>query len=150
MFNISLVSNSQTDGRLCHGRIQLADFSEIFESSLEYWKEGDYLSQWYDGIFRVVNRKQESCLITSVTDPASANFLFWWPIYIDGLNAIFQNQVLFLDRLPSSFDEKFPYASLKPRRSVSDEGTKISEWTVPIMDLEDWLRIRPRPVSDEG
>ena len=88
-FDIAFIP--EHDPYVRHGRIQLGGFSELFEAALEYWTTEDYEQQWIAGISRVIEESAASCLITSLTDPLTTNFFMWWPIYVEGETAIFQN-----------------------------------------------------------
>jgi hypothetical protein len=107
--------------------------------SLEFWSEFDYRTQWIAAIRRVLQGEIKSCLITSLTNPDTANFLFWWPIYRVGDEAILHNQVLILDDLVSRFDLNDPYSSLPERETVSDDGLPISEWVIPLSSFAAFL-----------
>ena len=43
---------------------------------------------------------ERSALITSVGEPGTANFVFWWPLYADGETVRVQHHVLFLSEHP--------------------------------------------------
>jgi hypothetical protein len=142
MFDIKFIetagsANKQHDSEL--GEIAIGEFSERFEIVLEYWNKSDYQRQWFEGLSRIVGGNTKSCLITSLTDPASANFIFWWLIYRDGTVTVFQNQILFLDELAAPFDVVNPYAVIPDRVQITEDGEKVSEWTAPITDLIMWL-----------
>lgn len=141
MFDISFNCSSDPGTRVCRGTIQIDAFEEAFESGIGYWTMDDYRTQWIDGIRRVVIEGANSCLVTSITDPISANFIFWWPLYVDGTQVRFQNHVLFLSECETPFDENVPYLSLPSRVSTSDDGRSISEWTLPVSDLARWLSV---------
>lgn len=142
MFDISFLHTPPANHTVCHGRIQIGEFTEVFESPLDYWSKSEYESQWHSGVRRIVEERADSCIITSLTEPSSANFLFWWPIYLDGRHVVFQNQVLFLKQCESEFEANRPWLSLRPRQTMSEDGNRISEWRVHATLLEDWLTKR--------
>lgn len=132
---------SQALATFGRGEISLAAYSEQFECPFEFWNREDYENHWYQSIRRVVIDRLDSCLITSLTNPHTANFLFWWPIYMTGENSVaIQNEVLFLDQCLEQFDPKSPFRSLRPRTVTSDDGIKISEWHLPLASLDSWLK----------
>ena len=137
-FNIELCRVDDSTCKICTGRIRIGQFEEVFESSLEYWAPDQYETQWYSAVSRVLDKRRDACLITSVTDPKTANFLFWWPIYVCGDLAIIQNQVLFLERFRKDFELDKAYQYLEPRESVSEDGEPISEWSVSLSELKSW------------
>jgi hypothetical protein len=140
MFDIAFTDDDSTHSNSLRGKIRLGEFVEAFESSLQFWTRQDYEKQWVNGVRRVVLEHSDSCLISSLTDPENSNFIFWWPIYIDGDKAIFHNQVLFINECQHKFDASQPSRSLHPRETVDEDGNKISEWFVQIADLEEWLQ----------
>jgi hypothetical protein len=138
-FEIKLFESQtlETRGR---GEISLATYSEQFECTFEFWSREDYENHWYKCIRRVVIDRLDSCLITSLTDPRTANFLFWWPIYMTSEDSVaIRNEVLFLDQHHVHFDPDAPFSSLRPRAVTSEEGIKISEWHLPLASLDSWL-----------
>ncbi|XZE20901.1 hypothetical protein SH449x_000793 [Pirellulaceae bacterium SH449] len=140
MFDISLNSNA-IESSTCVGEIRIGGFFESFECSLEFWKASDYEAQWRRAINTIVCGAEKSCLITSMTNPASANFLFWWPIYRVDRVVFIQNQVLFLDECRKTFDLGKPEKWVPDRVSINEDGSKISEWSAPLTDLKEWLKI---------
>lgn len=142
MFDIAFCDDSENDVHLSQGVIRLNGLSERFECPLDYWDKTAYFSQWYQGILWSIDEQLDSCLITSITDPLTANFLLWWPMYVEGSEVVFQNQVYFFGENEAIFDVENPYRSISPRRSVSEEGRKISEWTVAVSDLRKWIDVQ--------
>lgn len=122
------------------GLIKIGSFQERFSASLMYWNAEDYERHWKQAVARIIKSSAVSCLITSMLDPATANFIFWWPMYCEGDTVFIQNQILFLDQLPSPFDEHAPFSHVPERKILSEDGEKISEWFVSIKDLESFLR----------
>ena len=107
------------------GTISFGDCAEGFESPLQYWGTSDYESQWKEGVGRIARGQESSCLIVSLTDPATANFIEWWLLYRISDNVVFRNAMLFLDG--KGFDFRNPYARIVNR--IYDEN--VSEWTLP-------------------
>ena len=139
-FSISFLDSPKSEGSLLVGEIALGDFSDRFESSLEHWNRLDYENHWQESVQRVLQQGKSSCLISSITNPASANFIFWWPIYVlDDMSIRIQNQMLFLEECEPTFDEKRPFMSLRTRETMSEDGFPISEWRVTPNDLSSWL-----------
>lgn len=142
MFEISLHA-TETTTDTCIGRIRIGAFVDSFECSLEFWKKNDYESQWRKAIKSVVNGSQKACLITSITDPKTANFLFWWPVYrVDDLIVV-QNQVFFLENCRSLFDLEAPEKLVPDRATANEEGARISEWSMSLTDAREWLKVWP-------
>jgi hypothetical protein len=140
-FSINLTDRDFLDGseRFQVGEIQIGKFHETFVASLSYWNKLDYLMQWEVALTRIYSGNDKSCLITSMFDPSIANFIFLWVLYLDGSIVHVQNQILFLEELDKPFLEKNPYEFIRDRKTVSDEGDKISEWDVDVNDIKTCL-----------
>jgi hypothetical protein len=140
-FLINLTDKQFEDSSVMYqvGEIRLGDFYETFWASLSYWNEYDYLNQWKDALKRICNGNNRSCLITSIYDPSNANYIFWWPLYLDENIVHIQNHILFLDELDQPFSEQNPYESIRSRETVSEDSSKISEWDVQVNDIKVYL-----------
>jgi hypothetical protein len=132
--------STSVDPNLSMGKITLGTFSERFEIVLEFWSKSDYELQWIDGVRRILEGSPISNLITSLTNPITANFIVWWPMYGEDSVCVFQNQVLFMDQLSDSFDIDDPYQSVGDRNQISEDGDRISEWVVPLDEMEQWFK----------
>lgn len=132
MFRIEIRDEGRPVGK---GWIQLGDFGEHFEMVFEYWSPAQYRQHWLEEISRVVDGAPVGALISSMTDPNTANFLFWWPMYRERDLVIFHNQMLLLSSLERPFRLAEHSASVSPRESISEDGDPISEWVVPVADL---------------
>lgn len=73
-------------------------------------------------------------------DPITANFIYWWPIYRLDNTVYLQNHILFLSKLSVPFDPHDPFRFVPERELISETGEKISEWSVPIADLEGFVK----------
>jgi hypothetical protein len=136
MFSIELKVRAAPVGR---GAIRLGDFAEDFEVSLEFWSPEDYERQWRQALQTLIDGGDRAALISSMTDPRSANFLFWWPAYRDGDDVVFQSGVLFLEDLDGTFDPALWHAHVPAREQTTESGDPISEWRVPLADIRDFI-----------
>lgn len=121
------------------GIIEIGSFKERFIASLMYWSADDYRRHWKQAIERVLQSSTVSCLITSMLNPKTASLVFWWPMYRVNDTVFIQNHILFFETLQSPFDERNPFSFVPVRRTVDEDGNKISEWSVRISDLEGFL-----------
>jgi hypothetical protein len=139
MFRISLdTGNCGLNTPRCPGVIKIGDFEERFECSLGYWMPMKYQAQWLNAVDQLLQGRTRVALVSSITDPTTANFLFWWPIYsIDG-SAHFQQQILFREDFPHAFDFESLLESVPVYESVYEEGQKLSEWVTSIEDIRIW------------
>jgi hypothetical protein len=123
------------------GKIIIGNFTEKFESLTTYWDRKKYQQNWEMGIKRLLNGKTKSCIITSMSPPAQANFIIWWPMYLENDIVFFQNQLLFMNQLKAPFDPEDPYIHLSDRETSIDIHHPISEWTVPIGSLHEFIQL---------
>ena len=96
MFSIDLLDAPASEidsGRL--GLITIGSYVERFVATTEYWDVTRYRHHWQQAITRIVQGSPTSTLITSMYDPAVANFIYWWPMYRLDQTVKFQNQILF-------------------------------------------------------
>jgi hypothetical protein len=121
------------------GVIQIGSFQERFIASLMYWSADDYKRQWKQVIGRILYSSDVSYLITSMVDPTTGNHIFWWPMYRENGTVFIQNHIMFFDQLQSPFDERNPFSSVADRQTLDEDGNRISEWSVQINELEEFL-----------
>jgi hypothetical protein len=139
-FSIDIESNKieVSDDLVLPGSIRIGELKEGFHASLSYWSRADYISQWKVALDRLLRGEKRSALITSMYDPQTANFVFWWVMYLIEDLVHIQNHVLFLSDLNEPFDEDDIYASIPERETRTEEGESISEWTVELSAIRDF------------
>ena len=82
------------------GRITVGDFTESFHVALDFWSPRDYRASWKRALGRLLSADViDSCLIASVGDPETANFVTCWPLYRCKEKVYVQNSIIFLDQL---------------------------------------------------
>jgi len=123
-----------------YGLIVIGEFSEHFQVDLEFWRQEDYVRHWRHALERITSDDQISCLITSLGDPRTSMMVFWWPLYRTGDTIRVQNAIRSFDQLGGLFDSENPYPSVPPRRTVSEDGDPISEWSMSVDDVRKFLR----------
>ena len=79
---------------------------------LGFWDESDYYRSWQQA-FEVLSAdpRSTSCLMTSMTDPSSSNFLVCWPMYREDENVYIQNAIIFPDEIEEPFDPAAPWGN---------------------------------------
>lgn len=124
------------DSAEASGRIVIGDFTETFRVPLGFWEESDYRRSWRRA-FEVLDADPhaKSCLMTSMTDPDSSNFLGCWPMYREGEDVYIQNAIIFLDEVEGDFDPAAPWSCVGPRQSIDEDGNKVSEWITSMSSL---------------
>jgi CdiI N-terminal domain len=142
-FSIDFTNNEflEDNQKFLVGKIKIGEFQEEFTSSLSYWNKTDYLEQWKSALIKTYTGSPKSCLVTSMFDPLTANFIFLWTLYLDKSVVHIQNQILFLDELDKPFLELNPYESIRDREIISDAGDKISEWDVNVNEIKEYLAL---------
>lgn len=141
IFSISLdeIEHKFDDDIFVFGTIKIDDFSENFQASLSYWNRDTYLFQWQQGLTRLLNGENQSALVTTMYNPATANFIFWWVIYLVGNAVHIQNHVLFLDDLAKPFNELHLYDFIPTREITTENNEPISEWVIELSDIRAYL-----------
>ncbi len=122
-----------------YGQIVIGEFSEQFNSPIEYWNASDYRKQWTEALQRITGGADLSCLITSMKDPQSAEFIVWWPMYRVGKTVFIQNQLMFLKDVRGEFEESNPYLLIQSRETMTDDGEPISEWETTVVAIRNFL-----------
>jgi hypothetical protein len=138
------VGGGGDDSAGAFGRIVIGDFTETFVVPLGFWGESDYrascqlpAASWRRAfeVLDVGDPRAVACLMTSMTDPVSSNFLVCWPMYREGEDVCVQNAIVLLDEIEGRFDPQVPWGSVGPRRGVDDDGNRVSEWATSMGSL---------------
>ena len=141
-FHICFISDAAGDAPpdgCRYGEIRIGPFRERFLSSLAFWDEAKYERQWVAAASHIMTADR-AVMITSLTDPATSNFVRWWAMYRDGETIVFQEQICFLDELSEPFDAEAPEKSMRHRQTMSEEGQPISEWSAPVSAVRVFAR----------
>jgi hypothetical protein len=80
-----------------------------------------------------------SCLLSSITDPATSNFVLCWPLYRDGDDVYVQNSLILLEELPGRFDVARPWLHVQSRATVDEDGYRISEWRTDMTAIREFV-----------
>jgi hypothetical protein len=118
------------------GQIIINEFKENFRIPLISWDLEDYQKQWNEGLERI-KHEDNSCLVTAYEDEVACGLPFanWWILYKEGSQLCIQNHIL----SPHIYEERVGrkkitpetcYTYIPPRRTHTEDGTKISEWVV--------------------
>lgn len=114
------------------GKISLGAHVERFVADLSFWNKDQYARQWASAIDSLIKGGDRSALITSMHDPSRSEFVEWWPMWKDGSDIIFRNQLLFLGNLAEPPDFENPGKHIGARRPKNEDGDQISEWRLPL------------------
>jgi hypothetical protein len=118
------------------GVLIIGDSKEGFVSSLYQWSKQQYETQWKQAVRILLEGNSKAALITEYLSPDAASHLQWWAMYREGETVYLQNHLLFYDQLEKPFSIENPYESLQDRETISQEGQQISEWSVSILEIE--------------
>jgi hypothetical protein len=122
------------------GRITLGGFSEGFESSLSFWSRIDYEQQWVRAARHLEAGALASAFITDCYDPATANYIVWWPVWRNSELLVFQNQLCFLAKLEARLNVLDPALPVGRWESANEDGAMVSEWAIDQGAVTSWLR----------
>jgi CdiI N-terminal domain len=129
------------------GELTIGDSTEAFHSSLYHWSTRQYENQWSDAIRVLLGGAPKAALIVEYLSSDVASHLEWWAMYREGEVVYLQNQLLFYRQLTKPFSLDAPFASLRERQTINQEGQSISEWSVSLSEVEqfgEWARLSQR------
>jgi hypothetical protein len=123
------------------GRIVLGKHKETFVTHLMTWSEQQYIEHWKLALRRVLDGKS-AALITDMRTPVQSSHLVWWPMWKIDDDIVFHNQLLFFEARKikgPDVDVESLYSFVGEHHSHNVEGTPVSEWKVPVSDIEIFL-----------
>jgi len=121
------------DGRRRIGEIQIGAFSEYFHAH-GGWPLARFRAEWRSQLEAVLGRKRKGMLPTTAN---STNIFLAWIIYRHK-RRLYVQQRYFIRR---GFD--LIKGRIDPRRIKDEEGTKLSEWSVSLKEVADFLKKQP-------
>jgi hypothetical protein len=145
MFSIGFTDEPVTkiepedDGQV--GLLVLGNHKEHFVAHMSIWSEKDYVEHWKAALARALAGKR-SALITDMLTPMESSHLVWWPVWKVDNTLFFHNQLLFFDQhkiYSPQINLCKLYKLIGDRRSEDDDGTALSEWCIPVSEVEEFL-----------
>lgn len=139
---------------LLPGELIFNDVVETFTAAVDPasdWRRIHYERQWRDGLKRIVDGKDSSCLITALPSPSPypdthlADSLLYWPMYRIEDQVAFQPHVRRADKLPRGFSPAKPYQIVR-KRTVKE---KVPEWRVSFADIVDFYERMPTETLED-
>ena len=124
------------------GLLVLGGYEERFVAHTYTWSEHDYVSQWSAALVRALAGKA-SALVTDMLKPAESSHLVWWPMWRINARIVFHNQLLFFEQHGiggPSVDIEQLYGLIGKLESHGGGGEPLSEWTVPVPDIDTFLK----------
>jgi hypothetical protein len=121
--------------RAYEGLIHIGDFSESIYVPLDYWSRQDYERQWKEGLERIKTH-DTSCLVATIHDPKIRKFVDWWVLYKEGKTIFVNNEMIHdceYEKLigDKPFNLETCYNFIEPRVTMTENGHKVSTWSVP-------------------
>lgn len=145
-FNIEVISKKaeKTDGFLAYvGQIVIGDFTERFDIPIDSWSIEQYKQQWKEGIKRL-EKHDYSCLVVTAQNLRYNPLIETWVLYKERDMVFIQNELLNREIIKeyhlsldlSVFNDKTCYQFVTyPRETITEDGTKISEWKISVDDF---------------
>lgn len=121
------------------GRLVFEDSTEEFLSNLSPWDKSDYESHWRRELKKLLEGNAKVALIVSYYGKTASNMEIW-RAYRDRELVHFQNQILWYSTLPPTFEVSKLSQYIQDRAVATAEGNQISEWDVPLHDIEAFLK----------
>jgi CdiI N-terminal domain len=126
------------------GLLVLGQHEERFIAHTLNWSESEYVHHWTVALKRALETGR-SALITDLLTPSQSSHLVWWPVWKINDELVFHNQLLFFEEYNlkgSGFDVEGLYSLVSEHASYNTEGDLISEWRVPLGEVQRFLRDR--------
>ena len=149
MFDIYLTDEivAESDGYAVYGRVHIGEYSETFVASLVNWSASRYESQWLEGCRRLLAGHSSSVLITSFVDPCESECVVRWPLYLEGETVHIRNELVRYSQLEDPFSVAEPWATIRQRKPLTEDGLEISEWSISIEAVQEYVNRRDRERS---
>ena len=119
------------------GRIMAGKLDETFLSNLYEWDKRAYQSQWLNSLERFLAGDEKAVLITWYVNRKESSNLEWWALYRGQAGTVHvQNHLPWYDNLGPHFCVEQASSFLQDRIIVDDDGNHLSEWDVPLNEIQ--------------
>lgn len=122
------------------GRITLGDYAEEFLALQGTWQRADYERHWLQAARRLLQGADRTAFFTSA-------FEFRWTLWRAGDRVYAQEHFLDAEGFPEPFDAGDLYAHIQDRQTRTQEGTMISEWTLDLASIAEFVARAEAPDS---
>ncbi len=124
------------------GLLTLENSEERFVSHFCTWSEQDYSTHWRHAL-RIALEERPSALITDMRTPQQSSHLIWWPMWRNDKDVVFNNRLFFfsqhgVENILGGAESLFRF--IGERRIHDSKNRLISAWTVPVSDIELFLK----------
>jgi hypothetical protein len=120
-------------------RLTLHDSVEGDHADLSCWSADDYRTQWLKELNAITSFRDKGALITSLHDPSDGTRVWTWPMWKKGDDVLFHNQILGMLEGCPDFDPDRVCDYIGDYESHTEEGQRISEWTVPLAAIREFV-----------
>lgn len=146
-FAIWITDEKSDEEQTAIGYIQIGQFTERFQITLNYWDKATFQRKWREAVKRLVLGANTVGLMTWMTAPIVKDNRRAWILYREGHRVFIQDKVLIVSSQSPKFDEEEHLVEIPPRNTVNEDGLKISEWETSIQSLANYLAsyAHPRP-----
>jgi hypothetical protein len=122
------------------GRITLGEYTEEFVALLRTWTRADYERHWVQAARRMADGADRTAFFTSAYE-------FRWTLWRVGERVVAQEHFLTAEHFPEPFDPDDLYTHIQDRRTRTDDGAAISEWTLDLAGVAAFAARAPHPPS---
>jgi hypothetical protein len=130
------------------GQIVAGELKEEFVSSLYEWTKEDYVLQWVVSLRRFLDGADRAVLITFYANSKESSNLEWWALYRGESGIVHvQNHLPWFENLDREFSVSDAERFLKDRITVNEDGNRLSEWNVPLSDIESFFSALAKNIS---
>ena len=141
MFELSISDELHTDedGSFYHGLIQIDDFEERFVVMSDHWKPRDYRAHWISQGEKLLRVSDRVAMLKSVPGP-NVDGCAAWVLWREGSVVFIHDQNIWRYYMGQVRDLSNPDRFIEDRETIADDGEQMSEWTVCITDIEEFVQ----------
>lgn len=143
MFNISFnfppeeyPARYETEGHIIVGTLD-----EDFLTPIDYWREADYLKSWSAELQSLTSGGDVAVLLTHAADTESDSLLRGFVLYRFSSEVRVQEAIFDPREHRGVADLSHPSALAPPYGAEGTDGQEVSEWRVPIEDIENFVSL---------
>ena len=143
-FEIAFTEDHWMDERIAFRglRLTLQNYAEEEGADLTFWSTKDYENQWLTWLNQLMASRDEGALIISIHDPANAFRVWTWTMWKKDDQVLFQNRLLFMLEGSRTSNPACVFEYVGEYQSHDEDGDRISEWTVPIAAIRNFVNER--------
>jgi hypothetical protein len=123
-------------------RLTLQNYTEEEAADLTFWSTKDHENQWLTELNHLMASRDKGALIISIPDPANPFRVWTWTMWKKDDHVLFQNRLLFMLEGSRTFNPACVSEYIGEYQSHDEDGDRISEWTVPIAAIRNFINER--------